>query len=173
MAVPGRFREPLPPSVEHDLIAAAATGDAAARLELLEAYEPVIAAIARRYSRNPGVSRDELMQEGAVGLLRALERYDLRRGTAFWAYASWWVRQAMQEIVSELSGTVVLSDRALRGFGRLLDARERDVLRAHFGIGGPEQTLQEIGGRWGVSAERVRQIEQGALEKLRASAPGR
>ena len=47
------------------------------------------------------------MQEGVVGLLRALERYDASLGTPFWAYAGWWVRQAMQQLVSELMRPVV------------------------------------------------------------------
>jgi DNA-directed RNA polymerase sigma subunit (sigma70/sigma32) len=51
------------------------------------------------------------MQEGVVGLLRALERYDPELETPFWAYASWWVRQAMQQLVSELSRPVVVPDR--------------------------------------------------------------
>jgi DNA-directed RNA polymerase sigma subunit (sigma70/sigma32) len=54
------------------------------------------------------------MQQGVVGLLRALERYDPELETPFWAYASWWVRQAMQQLVSELSRPVVVPDRAAR-----------------------------------------------------------
>ena len=48
-----------------------------------------------------------------------------------------------------------------------LDARERRVLRAHYGLGEPVQTLSQIGGRLGLTAERARQIEVGALQKLR------
>jgi DNA-directed RNA polymerase sigma subunit (sigma70/sigma32) len=59
------------------------------------------------------------MQEGVVGLLRALERYDASLGTPFWAYAGWWVRQAMQQLVSELMRPVVLSDRAVRQLARI------------------------------------------------------
>jgi RNA polymerase sigma factor (sigma-70 family) len=55
---------------------------------------------------------------------------------------------------------------------RVLSERERVILRARFGIGGREHTLQDIGGRVGLSAERVRQIEQRALGKLRAAAEG-
>ena len=66
------------------------------------------------------MSREELMQEGVVGLLRALERYDPDVGP-FWAYASWWVRQAMQQLVSELGRPLVLSDRAVRRLARIRD----------------------------------------------------
>jgi RNA polymerase primary sigma factor len=237
----------------------AAKGDPVARARLLEAFRPLVASVARRYARSTSVHRAELMQEGAVGLLRALERYDPTLGTPFWAYAGWWVRQAMQQLVTELMRPVVLSDRAVRqlarikaarsrlaqangrepslgdladstgltrdhvdhlvaaerrpraleepidgehgdvaSFGelladpgaedayegvtwrthveelpRLLDAltdRELAVVRGHYGLGGSPQTLRELGGRLGVSAERVRQIEHGALDKLRDAA---
>ena len=75
--------------------------------------------------RSSRVGRDELMQEGVVGLLLALERYDPQRGVPFWGYAVWWVRQAMQQVVSELSGPIVLSDRALRQLARLKSAQRR------------------------------------------------
>jgi DNA-directed RNA polymerase sigma subunit (sigma70/sigma32) len=64
-------------------------------------------------------------------LLRALERYDAGVGTPFWAYASWWVRQAMQQLVSELTRPVVLSDRALRLLARLKRAQRQHVQADH------------------------------------------
>jgi RNA polymerase sigma factor (sigma-70 family) len=251
-----RWRAPLNPAAERALILAAREGPGAARDRLVEAFWPAIAAIARRYRTSPGVDRIELMQEGVVGLLRALERYDPDFGTPFWAYATWWVRQAMQQLVAEMSRPIVLSDRAQRqlarhkkaeracaqAYGRqpthrelaaatglpcehidsliaaertprILDApvgdsgvtlaevladphaedpyeraslrigveslpslldglgeRERFVVRGRFGLDGAQRTLSQLGGRLGVSAERVRQIEQGALEKLRTCA---
>ena len=240
------------------LVLAARAHQHGARAQLVESFMPLIGSVARIYSRMPAVDRCELMQEGVVGVLRALERFDPQLGTPFWAYASWWVRQAMQQLVSELSRPVVLSDRALRKlaqirgarrtfvrangrepslrelaqeseltveqlqkltvadrqprsleepaherseggatFGdlvrdpgaeeaydeiaaraevwelpRLLDrtsARERAVIEARYGLDGPERTLRELGQRIGVSAERVRQIEEAGLEKMRAA----
>jgi RNA polymerase primary sigma factor len=241
----------------------AARGDLPhARARLIEHFAPLIASVARIYRNVPAVDRAELMQEGAVGMLRALERYDPQLGTPFWAYASWWVREAMQQLVSELSRPVVLSDRALRQLARVrserrallsergrepslseladaseltvqqlqrlvvaerqpraleqaigedaggatfgdllsdplaedayeelatrlsaaavprlleqLSERERAIIGARYGLGGPERTLRELGRAMGVSAERVRQIEQAALAKmLAACAPTR
>src|SRR6185503_2128730 len=59
-----------------------------------------------------------------------IKRYDAELGTPFWAYACWWVRQAMQQLVSELTRPVVLSDRALRQLARVKDAR-REHTHAH------------------------------------------
>jgi RNA polymerase sigma factor (sigma-70 family) len=106
-------------------VLAAQGGGEPEREELVESFTPLIASIARIYRRSSGVDREELMQEGVVGLLRALERYDPGRGVPFWAYAAWWVRQAMQQVVSELSRPLVLSDRALRQLARVKDARRK------------------------------------------------
>jgi RNA polymerase sigma factor (sigma-70 family) len=253
----GRSR--LPITAERRLIAAAQAGDARACEEVVEAFLPLIAGVARAYRGLGTISRLELMQEGVVGLLRALGRYDLTQGVPFWGYASWWVRQAMQQLVAELTRPIVLSDRSLRHlaalkrahhahlvehgreptpdqladetglshaqvgdlvaldrvprsieepvsgpdgavgtFGELLEdplagdayerlledseieqvrvlmgtlnGRERMVLRARYGLDGPEQSLRDLGERIGVSGERVRQIEQRALGKLRSAA---
>lgn len=236
---------------ERDLVIATEAGDLDACRRLVEAFVPAIAALARRYPSGLGVERRELLQEGVAGLLFAAQRYDPALDTPFWAYASFWVRKAMQELVAELTRPVALSDRAVRGLATIraarnthlhdhgveptteelvratgftreqletlqaaerpprslherrgldpdsseitdalaelaydqvldkiesrevrdladqLDERERAVIRAHYGLGGPAQTLKEIGGTLGLTAERARQIEVAALTKLR------
>ena len=251
-------RARLPAALEQRLLGEAIAGDRSARAQLVEAFLPLIGSIARNYRSSPQITRTELMQEGVVGLLRALERYDPTLEIPFWAYASWWVRQAMQHLVAELTRPVVMSDRALRQLSKIRDAsaslkrdghaptlsrlsdhtgleeaqvanliaadrpakaleepiageegeigafgelvadplaedeyervvmsiaagqlrdllsslsdRERSILRARFGIDGESASLREIAGRLGVSAERVRQLENRALGKLRAAA---
>ncbi|MCW2957702.1 MAG: hypothetical protein JWP18_505, partial [Solirubrobacterales bacterium] len=241
---------------EPAMLRAAQGHDDPRRTELVEAYMPLIGSVAHRYRGARAVNHSELMQAGIVGLLRAVDRYDPGRATPFWAYASFWVRQAMQQLVAELTWPVVLSDRALRqlarirhaercfsqdkgrspsvaelgaaaGLGRehlglllaaersprgfdepvtvdrgsgsalaetlsdpaaqdpferipsrdaaerlgelldLLSDRERTILTEHYGLDGEPRTLRAIAAGLGVSAERVRQIEQGALDKLR------
>jgi RNA polymerase primary sigma factor len=254
----GEVRRDLAAERERQLVLAAAAGDRAAVAHLVEAFLPAISGVARLYRNTAAVERAELLQEGVVGLLRALKRYDPSLGTPFWAYASWWVRQAMQQLVAEVARPTALSDRALRGLARLKEARreflvtrgrepsldelaaasgqsrdkvesllavertprglqepvstdegtsatlgellpdplaeheyesvierleiehvrdltaglgerERTILCEHYGLGRPARTLREIGEDLGVSAERVRQIEERTLAGLRAT----
>jgi RNA polymerase primary sigma factor len=242
---------------ERDLVIAAERGDSDARRKLVEAFLPAIGSLARNFQYTR-VERLELVQEGVAGLLVAARRYDATLNTPFWAYASFWVRKAMQELVAELTRPVALSDRAVRELAQIrrarsehlqmhgvepsinelsratgltpaqlerlqatertprstqeqltvgdevtatvgdaivdptaehayqqvldafeirdvhdlteqLDERERTVIRAHYGLGQDAQTLSEIGARLGLTAERARQIEAGALSKLRAA----
>jgi RNA polymerase sigma factor (sigma-70 family) len=112
-------------ALELALVRRAQHGVPKAREQLVESFLPLIALVAQAYRRSTAVDRAELMQEGVVGLLRALERFDPERGVPFWGYAAWWVRQAMQQLVSELSRPMVLSDRALRQLARVRDAERR------------------------------------------------
>jgi RNA polymerase sigma factor (sigma-70 family) len=243
---------------EPKLVQAACEGEDGAREQLVDAFMPMISSVARRYAAAARAERGELIQDGVVGLLRASRRYDADVGP-FWPYASWWVRQAMQQHVAEMNRPIVLSDRALRclarikearraslragegepganqlaettGLSRLqvdkllaaervpcqldepvgvddpaastigeqladpvadedydrvdtrlqaqalrklarrLEPRERGVVFAHYGLAGSPRTLREIAGDLALSVERVRQIEEVALGKLRAAA---
>jgi RNA polymerase sigma factor (sigma-70 family) len=142
-------RTVLPEAQERELIRRAKSGDAAARAQLVDSFMPVIASAARTY-RVGQIERLELLQEGVVGLLRALERYDPERGIPFWGYASHWVRQAMQQLVSELTRPVVLSDRALRHLARLKQAHGEALRTA-----GTEPGRGELAERTGLSLEQV------------------
>ena len=134
---------------ERALVRRAQSGDHAAKARLVDAFMPLIYAAARAY-RTGHVQRVELLQEGVVGLLRALEGFDPDRGTPFWAYAAWWVRQAMQQLVAELTRPVVLSDRALRHLARVREA-QRESLRDR----GREASAAELAGRTGLSDEQI------------------
>lgn len=135
--------------LERRLVLAAKDGDPAARAQLVEAFMPLISSLARTY-RSGQVQRVELLQEGVVGLLRALERFDPERGVPFWGYATWWVRQAMQQLVAELTRPVVLSDRALRHLARLKQAHREAVQHS-----GREPTRDELARRTGLSLDQV------------------
>jgi RNA polymerase primary sigma factor len=139
----------LPPIPERELLLAAQNGDVGAREALVDTFVPLIGSMARRYRNSQGVDRNELMQEGVVGLLRALQRYDSSSGL-FWPYASWWVRQAMQRLVAELARPIVLSDRALRQLARIKDAH-----REHLQAEQVEPSNAELAERAGLTLRQV------------------
>jgi RNA polymerase sigma factor (sigma-70 family) len=126
---------------------------------LIEAYVPALSAMARTY-RSGQIARQELLQEGVVGLLRALERFDPDRGVAFWSYASFWVRQAMQHLVAELTRPLVLSDRALRHLSQLKQLHHDELQRS-----GREPTRSELADRSG--------LDPGHIDDLVATEAGR
>src|SRR5690348_15967228 len=108
---------------ERNLVIAAERGDSDACRKLVEAFLPAIGDLAHSF-KNSRVERLELLQEGVAGLLIAARRYDTTLNTPFWAYASFWVRKAMQELVAELTRPVALSDRAVRELARVRSARD-------------------------------------------------
>lgn len=135
---------------ERALVLAAQGGETGARDELVDVFMPLIGSVARLYRGVTSVHRAELMQAGVVGLLTALERFDPSRRAPFWTYASWWVRQAMQQVVAELARPVVMSDRGLRELARMRAAR-RDFTRLH--DAGPSSV--RLAAATGLTRERI------------------
>lgn len=227
-----------------------------AKNELVLANQGLVITTAGRYL-DKGLSLADLIQEGNIGLLRAIDKFDYRRGFRFSTYATWWIRQSITRALSDKARTIrlpvhvldarrkiqnaqnqlrnqsgeegetkilagslgipigklerllevtpdpisldepvkgqedrslfdlvedrstpsphdvlisrELSLRALKSLSRLSD-RERKMIRLRFGIGTRHpHTLEEIGEKFGITRERVRQIEATALEKLRDS----
>lgn len=240
---------------EHDLACAVREGSAAAREQMIRANLRLVVSIAKRYRRR-GLSLLDLIEEGNIGLVKAVERFDPDAETRFSTYATWWIKQTirralvntaktvrvpsyMVEIISQFkTASITLEERLQRtptiqeiaeemGFApdnlklikramraaqnngepislealtseretiadtrsaapddEILDAhelqrlqelldsidpRESEILRLRFGLDEEEAlTLREIGERFGISRERVRQIESRALRKLNA-----
>jgi RNA polymerase sigma factor (sigma-70 family) len=135
------------------LVLAAKAGGERERDELIHAFEPFVASLARAYRGFSAIDRSELMQEGAVGLLRALERFDPTLGSPFWAYAAWWVRQSMQGLVAQLTRPMVLSDRALREL-----ARTKAVQRRYPQEHGREASFAALVRETGLSPEHLQRL---------------
>jgi RNA polymerase primary sigma factor len=99
----------LVPSEELKLAKRAAAGDSRARRRLVEANLRLVISIARRYT-NSGVPLIDLIQEGNMGLMRAAEKFDWRRGCHFGTYATWWIRQAISRAAGEQSRLIHLPE---------------------------------------------------------------
>ena len=99
-------RAPSTPAEQQELTCQARDGDAARRT-FVEANLRLVVSIAKHY-RSPGVSLLDLVQEGNLGLLRAVDKFDWRKGFKFSTYATWWIRQAIQRGIANAARTIRL-----------------------------------------------------------------
>lgn len=231
-----------------------AEGDQSAKNELVEANLRLVVSLARHY-QGCGLSYQDLIQEGNIGLIKAAEKFDVSKGFRFSTYASWWIKQALSRAIADQSRTIRIPVHMIENINKFkkterellnqlnrepkikeiadamgisekqakeiqsyiveptsldiqvgddddttigsfiedthfvnpesayikesngdvvnavldtLSDREANILRLRFGIGGKKaMTLEEVGKEYGLTRERIRQIEAKALRKLR------
>ena len=123
---------PLSESVERHLLNRMSAGDQDARCRLIEAYLGMVSALARRYAKRWKVPSEDLMQEGALALVQAVDHYDYRRGMKLSTYATWWVKQAIRRAAMTQSRPVRVPERLWQMAGEL--SYELSVVaRGHLG----------------------------------------
>ncbi len=135
---------------EKDLSKRAKAGDRRARQRLIEKNLRLVVSVAKKY-RGMGLPFEDLIQEGNIGLMKAVEKFDPDRGWRFSTYATWWVRQAVQRAVADKGRTIrvpVHMGDKIRKMARAYNELSADMER--------EPTDEEVAERLGWTAEQVR-----------------
>ena len=203
--------KPLTKAKERRLLKKCKKGNLKAKNEILESNLRFVFDIARHYTGR-GVPISELISDGNMGLLRAIEKFDESKDVKFISYAVWWIRQAMLESIKKknainfveiepntdndasMDKKLIEDDEDDVSFNNdfsnendekemeikieqknivikllnVLDERERDVIESYYGINDKKElTLTDIGKKYNLSSERVRQIKKKGLMKLR------
>ena len=204
--------KPLTKAKEKRLLKKCKKGNLKAKNEILEANLRFVFDIAKHYTGR-GVPISELISDGNIGLLRAIEKFDESKDVKFISYAVWWIRQAMLESIkrrnainfveiepntdndSSMDKKLIEDDEDDVSFNNdfsnendeksievsenqrniitsligTLSDRERDIVENYYGINDKKElTLTDIGKKYNLSSERVRQIKLNAIRKLRS-----
>lgn len=204
--------KPLTKAKEKRLLKKCKKGNLKAKNEILEANLRFVFDIAKHYTGR-GVPISELISDGNIGLLRAIEKFDESKNVKFISYAVWWIRQAMLESIkrrnainfveiepntdndSSMDKKLIEDDEDDVSFNNdfsnendeksievsenqrniitsligTLSDRERDIVENYYGINDKKElTLTDIGKKYNLSSERVRQIKLNAIRKLRS-----